>query len=83
VIKRACQKLRHLVIAFNMQYCALVHNLNLRIVFKAEIADTSVGGKSVNFERWMSGLVKELFPGSRLKPCRDDVSVDAEKNKRP
>ena len=39
---------------------------------------TSVGGKSVYFERWMSGIVKELFPGSRLKSCRNDGSVNVE-----
>ena len=43
--------------------------------------------KSVYFDRWMSGVVKELFPGLRLSmprsafirgSCRDDSDVNAE-----
>jgi len=44
--------------AFNMLYCLLVYNLNLRI---ACLAQNNLGCESVHFEPRMGGNVKNMY----------------------
>ncbi len=68
------QKLKYPHHAFNMLYCAL--NLNVRIAFGGTYTWNALGEKSVSFDLWRMGIVKNMYlylnAGSRVTPSHDD-----------